>query len=117
VLRVAAHALPPRAEVELCLGQSALARSRGSVEGELHGLERARQVAQLSRLPLLQANFTISCFSLADAQLTTPCNTIANLDSNHYVQDLTGHGENINNNINSNNHPPNLCCIYSSHLH
>lgn len=55
VLRVAAHALPPRAEVELCLGQAALARSRGSVDGEQRALERARQVAQLSKQPLLQA--------------------------------------------------------------
>ncbi len=54
-MRVAAHSLLPRAEVEFCLGQAALARSRGLVDGELRAIERARQVAQLSQLPLLQA--------------------------------------------------------------
>jgi tetratricopeptide (TPR) repeat protein len=54
VARALAHALPPRVEVDLWLAQASLARIRGSTEGELRAIERARQVAHAAQEPLLQ---------------------------------------------------------------
>jgi tetratricopeptide (TPR) repeat protein len=52
--RVHAESLPPRSAVDLWLARAELARLRGSVDGELRAIERARQVAQASQAPLLQ---------------------------------------------------------------
>ncbi len=54
VERALALTLPPPVTVDLWLALAALARLRGSTEGELRAIERARQVAQASQEPLLQ---------------------------------------------------------------
>ena len=45
--------LPPPVAVDLWLGLAALARVRGSTDGELRAIERARQVAHAAQQPLL----------------------------------------------------------------
>jgi len=52
--RVQAQALSPRAAMNLWLARAQLARTRGSTDGELRAIERARQTAQAAQVPLLQ---------------------------------------------------------------
>lgn len=52
--RAQAQTLAPRAAVHLWLARAALARQRGSVDGELRAIERARQAGQAAQQPLLQ---------------------------------------------------------------